>query len=241
MSVGDAYETLAGAIAEVHTRRRPVLFGVAGGVAVGKSTTARRVGERLGDLGLVAEVLPTDAFLMTNAELSARGLDLRKGFPDSYDRVALVGALAQLRRGERTEVPVYSHLTYDRVAGASQVLEPDLDVVVLEGVNALQEPAVGMLDLSVYVDADEGHARAWFVDRFLRLCAEGAEDPTSFYAPLAGLDREDQRAVAETAWSTINLMNLRAHIHPSRLAATYVLRKDIDHAVVELRAGSERG
>ncbi len=237
----DAYRTLARAIAEAHARRRPVLFGVAGGVAVGKSTTARRVCERLGDVGLVAEVLPTDAFLMTNAELSARGLDLRKGFPDSYDRHALAGALEQLRRGERTEVPVYSHLTYDRVAGASQVLDPDLDVVVLEGVNALQEPAVGMLDLSVYVDADEAHARAWFVDRFVRLCAEGADDPTSFYAPLSGLDRDDQRAVADTAWSTINLVNLREHIRPSRMAATYILRKDADHAVVELRTGSEPG
>jgi type I pantothenate kinase len=209
----------------------PVLVGVTGGVAAGKSTTAEALRHHIEAAGRTVGLLATDAFLWPNAELERRALSMRKGFPESYDVEELVAVLRRLRAGATVEVPVYSHRTYDRVAGETSVIEGSTDVVVVEGVNALQPAVADELDVSIYVEADEADARTWFLRRFLELCDAAGDDPDSFYAPLAAVDEDVCRSVADAAWDGINLVNLREHIAPTRSRATWVLCKGPDHVV----------
>jgi type I pantothenate kinase len=214
-----------------------VLFGIAGAVGVGKSTTAEIIRLQLAEDDIATVVLPTDGFLLPNAELEQRGLAMRKGFPDSYDDAALDDVLRRLRAGEHdVSVPMYSHLTYDRVPGPGRPLEAG-DVVIVEGVNALQPPAVDRLELSLYLEADPDDLYDWFLQRFLELCREADADPgaSPFYASFVDLDDEQRRGVADGAWTQINLVNLRDHIAPTRAGATFVLHKNADHSVRSLR------
>jgi type I pantothenate kinase len=236
----DAYRQLAARVAALckGSPPPPVLFGVAGGVAAGKSTTADAVRRHLEAGGCTVALLATDAFLWPNEELERRGLTMRKGFPESYDVGGLVAALRDLRAGRPVEAPVYSHRTYDRLPGEVHRLDPATDVVVVEGVNALQPEVAAELTVSVYVDATEEDARRWFFRRFVELCEAAKDDPSSFYAPLAFLDERVRRTVADAAWEGVNLVNLREHIAPTRARATWVLRKGPDHAVLSLERPS---
>ena len=184
----------------------------------------------------------TDAFLLPNAELEARGLAERKGFPDTYDRAALLGTLASIRAGTSgVEVPAYSHLAYDIVAGDSRTIDRP-DVVVVEGLDVLQTgpadaggPAVvaDFIDVAVYVDAAEHDAAAWFEQRLMGLRGSAGDGP--FLAWLRSLSDDKARDVARTAWSQINLVNLRHHVAPSRQRANVVIHKDAGHRVDEVR------
>jgi type I pantothenate kinase len=227
----DAYRTLAERVAADAAGRRPLLFGISGGVAVGKSTTAELISGHLREVGCSVAHLATDAFLLSNEDLGRAGLTMRKGFPESYDAVALAAALDRLKAGEPAETPVYSHDAYDRVPGAAVVLEP-ADVVVVEGVNVLQPPVADRLDVSVYVDAEEDHMRAWFLARLVSILVD--PEPGTFYATLPPMTEDDVLAFGDGAWATINSVNLRDNILPSRDRATYVLRKGADHAVLAL-------
>jgi type I pantothenate kinase len=233
--VTDAYASLADAARRAHLRSgAPVLVGIAGGVGVGKSTTAALVREHLHDVRV--EILPTDAFILPNAELARAGIEMRKGFPESFDERALDDALARLARGEAVDVPVYSHTTYDRVPDAHARVGP-ADIVIVEGVNALQPPAAARLHVGVYLDAAERDIEAWFVDRFLALCAAAVAIPPadeSFYRGFASMDVEEQRRVAVWTWREINAVNLREHIRPSRDRATHVVTKRFDHTVARV-------
>ena len=208
-----------------------MLVGIAGGVGVGKSTAAAFVRAHLDAASVPVEVVCTDAFLLPNAELEARGISMRKGFPESFDAPAFDACLTALEAGRSgVQIPVYSHATYDLAPGEVQVLGP-ADVVIVEGVNALQSPVVEHLDLAVYIDADESDMRLWFVDRFLAFCEAAVADETSFYRGFAGMTRDQQREIAEWTWREINAVNLRDHIAPSRARATRVLTKQRDHSV----------
>jgi type I pantothenate kinase len=209
-----------------------VLLGIAGGVGVGKTTTADIVRSHLLEASMSVEIVGTDSFLLPNAELERRGIAMRKGFPESFDTDALDACLRAIaaRGTAGVELPVYSHATYDRVPDRVRVLEP-ADVVIVEGVNALQPPMVEHLDVAVYLDADEADMEAWFVERFLALCEEAVDDPGSFYRGFVTMSRAQQAGVAEWTWREINLVNLRDHIAPSRAAATRVLRKQRDHSI----------
>lgn len=210
---------------------RPLILGIAGPVSVGKSTTAAILRDLLAEHGVRTDVVCTDCFLHDNAVLAARDLLMRKGFPETFDVEAMEMALRRLRDGHGpVPVPVYSHETYDIVPG-QQLTVGDADVVVVEGVNALQPPATEYYDVAVYVDADEADVRRWFVDRFLELCRAGA-DGAGFYAMFGDMTDEARAAVAHGAWHGINGPNLREHIAPSRHHATFVLRKTSDHAAV---------
>ena len=233
----DAYRHLARRVAAIRAGSAPpppVLFGVTGGVAAGKSTTADALRGHLEAGGCTVTLLATDAFLWPNDELERRGLTMQKGFPESYDVEGLVAALRDLRAGRAVEVPVYSHRTYDRLPGEVQRVEPTTDVVVVEGVNVLQADIAAELSASVYVDAAEEDARAWFFRRFVELCEAARDDPSSFYAPLALLGEEVRRRVADAAWEGVNLVNLREHIAPTQARATWVLHKGPDHGVRSL-------
>jgi type I pantothenate kinase len=212
-------------------RARPgatTLVAVTGAVAVGKSTLCEQFATALDNAGSRAAVVSTDGFLYPYAELDARGLMMRKGFPESYDVPALHAFLAAARDGASDlSAPVYSHETYDILPDERETIGR-VDVVVIEGVNALSATA-GLVDLAVYIHADEAVIEGWYRERFHRLCAEAT--PGSFYSQFAGLDASQIDGVARHVWDTINVVNLRDYIEPSRVYADVIVEKLPDHRV----------
>jgi len=227
--------------------RVPFVVGVAGSVAVGKSTTARILKELMSRWPHTPRValVTTDGFLHSNAELQRRGLLERKGFPESYDRRALLRFIADVKSGVPVvEAPLYSHLTYDVLPGTVRVPRPD--VLIVEGLNVLQPPAVrsdgsstgaisDYFDFSVYVDAPVEEIRTWYVERFLRLRETAFADPQSYFHRYAGLTDDQARRTATAIWERINEPNLVENVLPTRARATLVLTKGADHAVTRIR------
>lgn len=225
MEVREGYSPLARLLAARADLAPPVLVGLAGGVAVGKSTAAAAVRELLHPRPV--SVVATDGFLLPNAALEARGILHRKGFPESYDTTAVEEFLAAVRRRDPdVGVPVYSHVTYDVVDGERlPVGRPD--VLVLEGVNALR--FADHLDVTVYLHAEDEDMEAWYVTRFLELCE--TPPPGSFYAQFGDFGAEERTAFARDVWRGVNLVNLREHIRPTRARAQILVAKRADHSV----------
>ena len=224
--------------------RTPFVIGVAGSVSVGKSTTARLLKLLLARWPQHPRValVTTDGFLWPNAELERRGLMARKGFPESYDRRALLQFVTEVKAGRaRVAAPVYSHLTYDIVAGESTVTHRP-DILLLEGLNVLQPAPPGaalavsdFIDFSVYVDAAPDDIRRWYIDRFRRLRETAFRDPSSYFRRYAEMDEAAAVAQAEQIWAEINGPNLEHNISPTRGRANLVLRKGPDHQVTRVR------
>lgn len=231
---GASHDTLANLILERATTA-PFLVGIAGAVAVGKTTIVRALASGLEARGRSVRVLSTDAFLLSNDVLNERGLLMRKGFPETYDHDAIDTVLRCLRAGQPARVSVYSHDAYDVLAGVKHRVDP-AEVMLVEGVVALQPPTVRYLDLGLYIDAPEAMVREWFVQRFIELTAAGAGDPSSFYHRLAGIPAEQLRQLAEGTWATINGPNLRDYIAPSAANAAIIVVKGADHSIVDVRA-----
>jgi type I pantothenate kinase len=216
---------------------RPLLVGLTGSVAVGKTWLAEAIARALPASSRVA-IVSTDGFLLPNAALEARGLVLRKGFPESYDADAMLGTLAALRTGGAA-VPVHSHVTYDIDPALTRRVGP-ADIVIVEGLGLSGFPdgrsARAALDLLIYLDADPADIESWYVRRFLGLWRAGADDPTSFYHRFAQLAEADVETLARSTWERINLPNLTGHISKARETADIVLHKTADHRLVLSKA-----
>ena len=221
---------------------RPTTFviGVAGSVAVGKSTVARILRDLLARWPETpnVELVTTDGFLYPNAELERRGIAHRKGFPESYDRRALLRFVSQVKAGmPEVSAPHYSHLVYDIVPDECTVVRQP-DILIVEGLNVLQ-PASNehplavsdLFDFSVYVDARTADIEEWFTQRFLRLREGAFSDPNSYFRRFATLDDDQARSFAHEIWKSINEPNLIENIRPTRARATLVLRKEANHRV----------
>jgi len=243
----EAAQTLHGSTAKFLRKsdgKMPFIIGLAGSVAVGKSTTARVLKALLSRWPSHprVELLPTDGFLFPNAVLESRGIMQRKGFPESYDLTRLLNFLADVKSGkERVEAPVYSHLVYDVLPDQPLVIERP-DIVIVEGLNVLQPaklpkdgeaiPVVSdFFDFSVYIDAADNLIESWYVERFLRLRQTAFRDPASYFHRYAVLTEEEAIATGLALWRSINLVNLRENILPTRQRADLILRKGEDHAV----------
>ena len=228
----------------IQDRKMPYIIGVAGSVAVGKSTTARVLQALLARWSPRPKVdlVTTDGFLLPNAVLERQGLMQKKGFPESYDLPTLLAFLSDIKAGrERVRAPVYSHLTYDIVPNQwTEVDQPD--ILIVEGVNVLQTgrlprdgkavPVVSdFFDFSVYIDADEPVLRKWFVERFLTLRDTAFHDPRSYFHRYALLSDEEAEATALAIWERTNRANLEDNILPTRPRATLILKKGADHVV----------
>ncbi|MGV9775702.1 type I pantothenate kinase [Streptosporangium sp. NPDC003464] len=224
-------------------RPAPYILGVAGSVAVGKSTTARLLHTLLARWPEHPRVdrITTDSFLHPNKVLAEKDIMHRKGFPDSYDRRALVRFVADVKAGlPEVSAPVYSHLEYDIVPGATQTVRRP-DILIVEGLNVLQPAPPTALavndyfDFSIYVDAKVEHIRDWYVDRFHKLRRTAFEDPKSYFRHLAELSDAEATEFARNVWRDINERNLVENIAPTRGRAGLVLHKGADHSIRRVR------
>jgi type I pantothenate kinase len=227
--------------------KMPYLIGIAGSVAVGKSTTARVLKALLARWPNTpkVELITTDGFLYPNAVLEREGLMEKKGFPESYDLPALLRFLNEVKAGQRpARAPVYSHLVYDVIPNQTTEIDHP-DILIVEGLNVFQvgrPPRDGkaipfvsdFFDFSVYLDADEDVLRHWYVDRFLMLRETAFRDPKSYFHRYSRLTDAEAVETATSIWTRINLLNLRENILPTRRRAHLILTKDASHAVIEV-------
>lgn len=227
--------------------RVPYIIGVAGSVAVGKSTTSRIIRALLQrwPSSPKVDLVTTDGFLFANKVLEEKGLMDRKGFPESYDRGALIRFLSDIKSGRPSVgVPVYSHLFYDVLPGEMQVIDRP-DILIVEGLNILQPgelPKTGrpilfasdFIDFSVYIDAADADLREWFMERFRKLRVTAFADPKSFFHRFSQMSQQEAEDFGLWAWDNINLANLRDNILPTRGRADLILTKGRSHAVEQV-------
>lgn len=224
--------------------KTPFIIGIAGSVAVGKSTVARLLKELMSRWEGTprVELVTTDGFLYPNSELERRGILDRKGFPESYDRKRLLKFVSDVKSGVASvTAPVYSHLSYDIVDGEFEEVNTP-DVLILEGLNVLQPPAIGQelalsdfFDFTIYIDANPKTIEKWYLSRFLQLWTSAFTNPRSYFHPLTKQLNQDQAIErAQGFWKNINLPNLRENIEPTRSRAKLVMQKGDEHRVQQV-------
>lgn len=248
----EATQTLHGATNAFLGRETkvPFIIGVAGSVAVGKSTTSRILREMLARWPSHPKVdlVTTDGFLFPNAVLEARGLMQRKGFPESFDLRRLRRFLSDVKSGSsEAHAPIYSHIAYDILPDEKVVIERP-DILIVEGLNVLQPASLaqeGMeipfvsdyFDFSIYIDADKHVVQRWYVERFMSLRKTAFRQPGAYFQRYADLDDAAAEETAIDIWTRINLKNLQENVLPTRARADLILHKGADHAIdkVQLR------
>ncbi|CAM3965810.1 type I pantothenate kinase [Saccharibacillus endophyticus] len=221
---------------------KPFIIGIAGSVAVGKSTVARLLKTLLSrwEHHPKVDLVTTDGFLYPTRVLEKKGLMARKGFPESYDTKQLIDFLSKVRDGERNvQAPLYSHITYDVLPDRFEVID-NPDILIVEGINVLQvskrQPVFvsDYFDFSLYIDADAEDIRSWYIDRFLLLQQTAFREPLSYFHRYADLSNQEAVERASQIWENINLLNLNENILPTRQRADLILRKGRDHQIHEV-------
>ncbi|GAJ26812.1 pantothenate kinase [Liquorilactobacillus sucicola DSM 21376 = JCM 15457] len=225
----------------IRAHKVPFILGIAGSVAVGKSTIARLLQTMLSGIypDKKVQLITTDGFLFPNKELKRRHLMKRKGFPESYDMRRLLLFTNDVKNGLLAKAPVYSHKVYDIIPGKFEVVD-NPDILIVEGINVLQLPSNQQLyvsdffDFSIYVDAQESLIKKWYLERFGMLLDTAFQDPTNYYYPYAIGDRASAFRMAKRVWRSINLPNLHEYIVPTRNRADLIVHKTKNHLVNEL-------
>ncbi|GGH87468.1 type I pantothenate kinase [Pullulanibacillus pueri] len=223
------------------TKAIPFLVGVAGSVSAGKSTFSESIAQLFEGLpgSPKTTIVSTDQFLYKNEILEARELKDLKGFPESYDWKNLLHTLQTIKSGKSTDVPIYSHETYDILPDETQHVESP-DILIVEGINTLQvgingEDLPSLFDISLYLDAEEEDLFSWFWTRILQFKEKAKEDPSSYYHAFKDMPEEQLHQMAKTVWDTINGKNLREHILPTKEKADIIVKKASDHTINEIQ------
>ena len=216
----------------------PFISGVAGSVAVGKSTAARLLQTLLSRLfsRKMVQLITTDGFLYPNAILEERGIMNRKGFPESYDMERLIQTLNEVKSGKEVDIPLYSHQVYDIVPGEFETIQQP-DILIVEGINTLQLPANQQIyvsdffDFSIFMDAEPKLIENWYLERFESLLDTAFLDPKNYYYQFAIGDRQAALAMSRSVWKNVNLKNLEEFILPTRGRADIILHKQENHLI----------
>lgn len=218
--------------------QRPFIIGISGSVAVGKSTTSRLLQILLSRTfkNSKVEMVTTDGFIYPNSVLMERQILNRKGFPESYNMELLLNFLDSIKNGMTAEIPVYSHEIYDILPDEKQVIQSP-DFLILEGINVFQNQKntrlymTGYFDFSIYIDADINNIKKWYLERFDSLLELAKTDKNNYYHRFVHMEREEVLKIAEDTWGSINLVNLKKYIEPTRNRAELILHKASDHKI----------
>ncbi|MFC0179371.1 type I pantothenate kinase [Thorsellia kenyensis] len=230
------------------TAKIPYIIGIAGSVAVGKSTTARLLQTllRAWPEHRQVELLTTDGFLHPNATLNSKNIMHKKGFPESYDMKSLVQFVSDIKSGkELVKAPLYSHLIYDIVPNQYKTIESP-DILIIEGLNVLQSGmdyphelhrvfVSDFVDFSIYVDAEASNLKNWYIDRFLKFRKGAFSDPNSYFHSYAKLPEDEAISIASAVWDSVNAINLNQNILPTRERASLILKKGANHLIEEIK------
>ena len=222
-------------------KRQPFIIGVSGSVAVGKSTTSRLLQILLSRTftNATVELVTTDGFLYPNQTLIESGILNRKGFPESYNMELLLDFLDRIKNGQNYKIPVYSHEIYDIVPNEKQEIKA-ADFVIVEGINVFQNPQnerlymTDFFDFSIYVDAEVANIESWYIDRFKKLLDRAKDDPSNYYHRFTKKPEAEVLAFAHQVWESINLLNLKDYIEPTRNRAELILHKSANHEIDEI-------
>ena len=230
-----------GIFLQKESKRQPFIIGVSGSVAVGKSTISRLLQILLSRTftNATVELVTTDGFLYPNQTLIETGILNRKGFPESYNMELLLDFLDRIKNGQNYEIPVYSHEIYDIVPNEKQEIKA-ADFVIVEGINVFQNPQnerlymTDFFDFSIYVDAEVKNIESWYLDRFKKLLDRAKDDPSNYYHRFTKQPEAEVLAFAHQVWESINLLNLKDYIEPTRNRAELILHKSANHEIDEI-------